>query len=141
MENKISIIYKIINKSLNKRSKRINKSLNKSEIKALEYLIKNKGYSEDDIFYTSNNSPDYIISHNNSGYEVKRKIGRSIYFGEKQLNKLKSMLNTEILVFDDDNDIPISVFSSLELSNNKIIDNIKIKIINGRKDEKQLIEE
>lgn len=102
--------------------------MNEIEKKALEYLIKYKGYNRGDIQFRSKESPDFITLSDNRGYEIKRKYGKYIYFTRNQLEVLKILKNTEILVFEDGNNIPVSMFSSYEISEGKIIDNIKIML-------------
>lgn len=104
--------------------------MNKIEVKAFKYLIEEMGYSKNSIKFRCHASPDFITS-DGCGYEIKRNVSNCIYFQKSQFEKLKNVNNVYILVFNDNEDIPISIFLSNELSENKIIDDIEIRIING----------
>lgn len=117
--------------------------MNITEIKAFTYLIEEMGYSEDDIKFYYNTSPDFMTldSYGYYGYEVKLKIGHNIYFHKNQFEKLKEMNNVDILVFKDDEDVPISIFPVSLLSEDKIIDGIKIRVMGEIKETTLTIDE
>jgi len=101
------------------------------ESRALKYLTEEMGYSSEDIQYRYNKSPDFITS-DNCGYEIKRKQGNCIYFHIDQLEKLKNKSNVDILVFDDEEDAPISIFPANIIEEGKIIDGLTIRTIKNK---------
>lgn len=107
--------------------------MNKTEEKAYEYLLKYRDYSEKDIVFQHNITPDFITS-DGRGYEVKqvKRVCNSsfILINPSQIDKLKSMEDAEILAFNDGEDIPI-IFTTDMLFENNIIGGIKI-VLAGR---------
>lgn len=108
------------------KTKKVNKYSNITEEKGYKYLL-SKGYSETDIVFQRRDSPDFLTA-DNKGFDVKRKYGNVIWFSESQFLKIKSLDNIEILVFNDESNLPITKFSSKELEPNKIINGIKITV-------------
>jgi len=111
--------------------------MNVIEAKAFKYLTEKMGYLENDIKFQPNASPDFVTS-DNRGYEIKTCIGNNIYFHKSQFELLKKLNNIDILVFRKNEEMPISIFPTNIISENCVVDGIKIKVSKGncRKDMK-----
>lgn len=72
--------------------------LNKTELMAIEWLRKNKGYNDQDVIKNSNKSPDFVCP-DGARYEVKRLYGNAIIFYSTQIESLEE--TDIILVFSD----------------------------------------
>ena len=72
--------------------------VSKTEIMAIEWLKKNKGYKEKDIRFFPNRTPDFVC-RDKMRYEVKRVYGENLLFSERQIKDIRG--NDSILVFDD----------------------------------------
>ena len=80
--------------------------MNKSERIAREWLIKEKGYKKEDIFFQSNDTPDFVCT-DGKGYEVKRLYGTSVLIYEKQTQNLAG---TTIIVVNTEKEEVVTTF-------------------------------
>lgn len=106
-----------------------NKGMTKTEVKAFNYLIEKRGFSENEIVFQYCKSPDFIIK--DRGFEIKTQYNKTIYFSKNQFDKLRNLKNVDILVFDNYNDEAVAIFSSFGLNENKNIYDYKI-IVNKK---------
>lgn len=118
-------IDKVENKLFQKFEEWVQKTIN--EMKAFIYLTEVMGYAKTDIKFQYNASPDYV-TRDGIGYEIKTNTYNSIYFHRSQFELLKILNNTTILVFDNNDNIPILIFPSNIMSENKAINGIKISV-------------
>lgn len=74
-------------------------------------------------------SPDFTLT--NEAYEAKRLYGHTIWFFEKQFQKLKTVKNCKILVFNGVKPEPVTVIPIDNAKVNEFTNNVLIKIINS----------
>jgi len=101
--------------------------MNKSEIKGYNWLI-SKGYTESDIVFQGRSTPDFLTS-DDKGWEIKRLYGKNlIWMSASQFKRIKQMENTQVVIFTDDLDLPISEIASNELKEGIIFDGIRLQL-------------
>lgn len=102
--------------------------MKKTEQLAYNWLTKKLGKTN--VHFQRRSSPDFILSGEETSYEVKRLYGQSIWMYKSQFQKLKIFGNhCKILVFEDDKPEPVAIIPMSEVEPNKVIDNILIRIV------------
>jgi len=101
--------------------------MNKSEIKGYNWLI-SKGYTESDIIFQGRSTPDFLTS-DGKGWEIKRLYGKNlIWMSASQFKRIKQMENTQVVIFTDDLDLPISEIAAKALKEGMIFDGIRLQL-------------
>jgi len=99
--------------------------INKSEIKGYNWLL-SKGYKESEINFRVCDTPDFITL-DGSGWEIKRVLKKNkIYMSKSQFERLKLMNNTKVVVFIDDDELPVLEIASNIIENGKLSNGINL---------------
>ena len=99
--------------------------MNKSEIKGLNWLI-SKEYLEQEIVFQARKTPDFLTS-DGKGWEVKKVYGKNtIWMSASQFERIKTMKNTTVVVFNDESDTPIITIPAENIEVNKIYNGIRL---------------
>jgi len=104
--------------------------MNETEKVAYNYLITVLG--KKNIIFRRETSPDFIESDGDCGYEVKRLYGHSVWIYRRQFETLKSFKgNLTLLVFEDNNPLPIVSVPISSISDGIVINNVLFHIVEG----------
>ena len=102
--------------------------MNRTEQLAHKYLTEKLG--KKNVKFQNHDSPDFIIADEKTGYEVKRLYGRCVWMYSSQFEKMKnSSLAISILVFENGHPEPTALIPLNLLENDKVVNNILIKIL------------
>ena len=100
-------------------------NLNKTEIKGYNWLL-SKGYSINDIKFQCNITPDFLTS-DGKGWEIKRIFARNkIFMSVLQFKRIKQMVDTQVVIFNDESAPPIFTIASNMIIVGKIHDGIHV---------------
>lgn len=88
--------------------------MNKTERKARKWLSGAKGFSEDEILFYPNRTPDFILP-DGSKYEVKLLYKDKIILFPSQLRALEEQTDTLVAVFSRDGLEPMAIIPADEL--------------------------
>jgi hypothetical protein len=98
--------------------------MNKTESKTLNWLMR-QGTPKEAIHYQARRSPDFILA-DGRGFEAKRIVGNTIFFGAKQFEDLKRRKDKVIvLAFTDQSEEPIALSMS-EIEVDRVIKGVHI---------------
>lgn len=107
--------------------------MNITEQKAYQWLLKKKGYKEQEIVFQSRKSPDFITA-DGYGYEIKLLYNKVVWFNKPQLELLQHMPNVFLVIFARDKDEPIIVIPTVDIYENAVVQGIKIVIPTSNKE-------
>ena len=98
--------------------------INKSEIKGYNWLL-SKGYKESEINFRVCDTPDFITL-DGRGWEIKRVYNNQIYMSKSQFERLKLMNNTQVVIFIDEDELPILEIASNIIETGKLSNGINL---------------